>query len=298
MSRIVIERGARWTRVLAAGTDRPHQERTPAGSLAPYLRRLLTRIAPPATAPLTVVVPDTWLDGSPLGIARHERFQRELTSAGFTEPSWYGTCPAVAAYGAREHGSGTYLVCDFGWSGASLGLCEVHGDTIRVMATLFEPGAGAAAYARAVTERFPPAVAERFADVQAEKADRARAVLSRTTDGHGDDPVYVFDGVVVDANLLVSRFDPLAELLRRRISELTGEPTSEPGQETAGRYDTVLVSGGFGDFPLVERALPGPVHRLGVNAAVGGASLLDQRVFTVARPERTEWRLDPSLPFS
>ncbi|MBO2454406.1 hypothetical protein J4573_45475 [Actinomadura barringtoniae] len=262
-SRAVVEWGALWTRVLAAGSD-----------------RVEVRSSPAALAmgdPLAVVVPDRWLDGSPRGVLQHESFRREL--AAFSELRWYGRSPAAAALAAQGRGSGTYFVCDLGWSGASFGLCEVERRSIRVLATAFEPRAGGGAYAQSVTEGMPTQVRERFAEVQASKAARARAVLPRATGEHLDDPVYTFDsGFEITAGRLLERFGPVAEVLGERIRELDWT------------FDTCVLSGGFGEFPLVETVLPEHV-RLGPEAAVRGGALLDSGVFGMAPPAQVEVRL-------
>lgn len=267
----------------AAGRTAQEGKAGPGGEgVARTLRERLARIGVPP-GPLAFVVPDRWLDGTPRGVVEHESFHRGLHAAGLTGVSWYGRSPAAAARAAREHGSGTYLVCDLGWAGASLGLCRVEGRTIRVLATAFEPGAGGSAYARAVTEGMPPGARERFREAQAGQAARARAVLSRAADRYRDDPVYSWDGVTVPADRLIERFRPLADLIGQRVQEIV--------RAAGGPADFVVVSGGFGEFPLVETAMPGPVRRLGPDAAVRGAALLDRADFTMARPVRDEVRM-------
>ncbi|MFC5748413.1 hypothetical protein [Actinomadura rugatobispora] len=276
MSKPVAECGALWTRILPPGAAAPIEYPTPHGSVAAVLAERLAGAGVPA-GPLAIVVPDRWLDGDRRGVVQHESFRQEL--APFPDLTWYGRSPAVAALAARDHGAGVYLVCDLGWSGASLGLCRVDGPMIELLAGEFEPRAGGGAYAQAVTAGLPDQVRRRFAGVQAAKAARARAVLSRASDGYLDDPVYIIDGVEFSAGLLIERFGPLAELLGERIRSL------------GWSYDRLVVSGGFGEFPLVERALPGPALRLGPDASVRGAELLERGTFAMARPGRVDVRL-------
>ncbi|XVQ10489.1 hypothetical protein ACQP1W_49645 [Spirillospora sp. CA-255316] len=276
MHKPVAECGALWTRLLLPGARDPEVYPTPAGGFAAVLAERLARAGVPA-GPLAMVVPDRWLDGDRRGVVQLEAFRHEL--APFPDVTWYGRSPAVAALAARDHGAGVYLVCDLGWSGAAFGLCRVDGPVIELLATEFEPRAGGGAYAQAVTAGQPGQVRGRFAEVQAAKAARARAVLSRASDGYLDDPVYIIDGVEFSAGLLIERFGPLAELLGERIRGL------------AWSYDRIVVSGGFGEFPLVERALPGPAPRLGPDASVRGAELLERGTFGMARPGRVDIRL-------
>ncbi|MFC9977384.1 hypothetical protein ACFVH6_41445 [Spirillospora sp. NPDC127200] len=273
MSPAVVECGALWTRILHAGAAEPDVGPAPDGPVEPHLRGRLARLAIPHE-PLAFVVPDRWLAGERLGVLEHERFRAELRS--FSELTWYGRSPAVAALAAERYGPGLYLVCDLGWSGASLGLCLVEGRTVRVLATVFEPRAGGGAYAQAVTAGMPAGVRAGFAAAQVAKADRARAVLARATGEHADDPVYVVGGVTISAGRLIECFAPPAELLAARVRDL-----HRPGC-------TLLLSGGFGDFPLVEPALPGPVRRMGPEASLHGARLLDRRDFVMASGARRE----------
>ena len=278
MRRPVVEFGALWTRLLVPGADDPIVYPTPGTDAAAVLAERLAGAGVPV-GPLAVVVPDRWLDGDPRGVVRLEAFRREL--AAFPEIDWYGRSPAVAALAARDHGAGVYLVCDLGWSGAAFGLCRVDGPVVELLATRFEPRAGGGAYAQAVTDGRPAVIRNRFPQVQAAKAARARVVLARASDGYLDDPVYLVEGVEFSAGLLIERFGPVAELLGERLRSL------------GWSYDRLVVSGGFGEFPLVERALPDAVARLGADASVRGGRLLGRGEFQMARPGR---RADVRLP--
>ncbi|MBO2465719.1 hypothetical protein [Actinomadura violacea] len=217
-----------------------------------------------AGGPVTCAVPDHWRDHG-AGLARQELLHATVLPVG--PATLVGRFAAVAAHAAARTGPGRYLVCDAGASGTGVGLCEVSGESVRLVDGAFDAAAGGDAFAAAVA----PGRGREFAAAAAQHAERLAAVLATAREkALFRNALAVRAGdVEVTAGALLEAFEPVGA----RIAALAG-------RWSAGSARPVLT-GGFAGFPLVAEALPGAL-RPGPHAAVEGAALFAGGVFREA----------------
>jgi hypothetical protein len=123
---VVLDVGSVQTKIACTGPymiSRP----TPGGVELPgFLRRLVTDVLAEAGAELGtiwVVVPEPWYDGTTAGAQAQEELRGIVDGLGAAQVRWVGQVPAATA--ALHPGPGSYLVCDLGASGLTIGRCEV-----------------------------------------------------------------------------------------------------------------------------------------------------------------------------
>jgi hypothetical protein len=214
--------------------------------------------------PVTCVVPDHWRDHGG-GLARQELLHATVLPVG--PATLIGRFAAVAAHAAARTGPGRYLVCDAGASGTGFGLCEVSGESVRLVDAAFDAGAGGGAFAEAVA----PGRGREFAASAAQNAERLAAVLATAREkALFRNALAVRAGdLEITAGALLEAFEPVGA----RLAALAGR--------WSGASARPVLTGGFAAFPLVAEALPGAAP-LGPHAAVEGAALFAGGVFREA----------------
>ncbi|MDL4815223.1 hypothetical protein [Actinomadura opuntiae] len=214
--------------------------------------------------PVTCVVPDHWRDHG-AGLARQELLHATVLPAGPT--TLIGRFAAVAAHAAARTGPGRYLVCDAGASGTGFGLCEVFGDSVRLVDGAFDAGAGGDAFAEAVA----PGRRREFAASAAEHAERLATVLATAREKalFRNALALRAGDLEITAGALLEAFEPVGA----RLAALASRWPSGSAR--------AVLTGGFAEFPLVAEALPDAV-RLGPHAAVEGAALIAGGLFREA----------------
>ncbi|MFB4304506.1 hypothetical protein [Actinomadura sp. GTD37] len=266
-----LDVGSATTRILS-GSSRTVFPTPPPDELIAALAGALA-----ARGPVVCAVPDHWRDDGE-GLARQERLHGTLQRLG--SAALVGRFAAVAAEAAMRHGPGAYLVCDAGAAGAGAGLCEVAGESIRLVDARYEPAAGGAAFAEAVA----PGRGAPFAEAAAARADRVRELMAmaRGNPRYRAARVLAFSGTELTAGSLLDAFAPVAALLTGMLAELAGAAARRPGASPR-----TVLTGGFAEFPAVADALP-DADRLGPHAAVHGAARLAAGLFREAPlPETT-----------
>jgi hypothetical protein len=99
-----------------------------------------------AFTPVTLAVPDSWLDGTASGGRRQEDVRHLAEDElGLRAVTWAGQLAAAAAVTASQGEPaepGTYLVCDIGGRGVRAASCEVTGRAVRQRAVRVAVGGG------------------------------------------------------------------------------------------------------------------------------------------------------------
>lgn len=234
-----------------------------------------------AAIQLSLVVPDSWLDGSAEGARRQEvlRYLAE-DQMGLTLVSWAGQLAAVAAVAASRRGfadPGRYLVCDIGGHGVRVAACEVTGRTVRPLAVHDARGGGwldfDAAIRTTLDSGSDPGLATWYQSA-VEQDRRATLVFerARTAPEFLDARAYSLAGAVgsyeLSAGQAVDCFAATADRIR------TGSAAVMGGAAPA----VVVLTGGLAWFPAARQAVAEETRRvpdvLGPEAAVLGALLL------------------------
>jgi hypothetical protein len=151
VTRLAVDLGAEVTKIaVASGGPEPVvlTRQTATRSRREALAAALTLATCPGTpaTPVTLAVPDHWLDGTAEGGRRQEDMRRIAEDElGLREVSWAGHLAAAAAVAAsqREFAEpGAYLVCDIGGRGVRAAICEVTGQAVRQRAVRVATGGG------------------------------------------------------------------------------------------------------------------------------------------------------------
>ncbi|RAY16622.1 hypothetical protein DPM19_00045 [Actinomadura craniellae] len=274
-----LDVGAATTKLALVGAAAPValERPTPAGGLAGFLRDLLVEgrsQVPGEPGSITVVTPEAWFDGGERGARAQEEMREIVAGLGWPETAWVGQVAAAAARAAARHRfevPGPYLVCDAGASGVTVARCEVTGRTV-LPCEVAEGGPGASVGGRAYETTFagrrPMGTALDLPSLVREHGDLIRRVLDRTVDDRrGRTEPLLGEGVVTVAEL-ARGFAPTAEWIGTAVPVLLA--ARPPAQ--------AVVTGGFGEFPLVERAVRAATgvepQVLGRFGAVEGALLM------------------------
>ncbi|GAA0256294.1 hypothetical protein GCM10009527_060370 [Actinomadura nitritigenes] len=218
--------------------------------------------------PVTCVVPDHWRDHG-AGLARQELLHATVLPVG--PATLIGRFAAVAAHAAARTGPGRYLVCDAGASGTGFGLCEVSGESVRLVDAAFDAAAGGDAFAEAVA----PGRGREFAASAARGAERLAAVLATAREkALFRNALAVRAGdLEITAGALLEAFEPVGA----RLAALAGRWSAASARP--------VLTGGFAGFPPVADALSNALADaapLGPHAAVEGAALFADGVFREA----------------
>jgi hypothetical protein len=149
VTRLAVDVGAEVVKVaIIDGGPRPVVLTQPTGtrSRRDALAAALSGASLTRHTPVTVTVPDSWLEGTAEGGRRQEEARHVAEDElGLSAVTWAGQLAAVAALAASQDKSAepcTYLVCDIGGRGVRAAACEVSGHTVRQQAVRVAGGGG------------------------------------------------------------------------------------------------------------------------------------------------------------
>jgi hypothetical protein len=241
---VVLDVGSVQTKIACTGPYMISRPTLGGVELPGFLRRLVTDVLAEAGADLGaiwVVVPEPWYDGTTAGAQAQEELRGIVDGLGATQVRWVGQVPAATA--ALHPGPGSYLICDLGASGLTIGRCEVTNGAVHPCAAVVCAPLGGRVLLHGIAARHGTAVIADLLAMLGEEGGLAGRILERAR----TDPAYLEYPVfqAVTAGELLEYFGPVADRIRTGIAEVLD------GRAVAG----AVVTGGFGEFALITQLI-------------------------------------------